>query len=221
MKWSIHEDDFFIIHGDLVLMTAKEIIDWMKENNYFHRWLLPMNGFQDGTPYAGRPVGNSPKFMTLDNSLNRYILQSLCFHCVLSHFVLDGEGTDKEGRNMHFIFSTPNETARGLKRIWESKMGTPSLLRIIKDVDLALKSLEMFYLANGAAVEGLADRNGHIRKVVGEGKSVSWGGARNKDNGRECKITKKMFLHSDIFKLCLRKKHSISEFFPGTAVFHD
>ena len=66
----------------------------MKEKNYFQRWLLPMNILQDGTPYSGRPVGNSPKFMPLDNSLNIDILQSLLFHCVLSRFVLDGEGTD-------------------------------------------------------------------------------------------------------------------------------
>ena len=38
----------------------------------------------------------------------------------------------------------------------------------------------------GAAYEGLADRNGHRRKVVGEGKIVSWGGARTNGKGREC-----------------------------------
>ena len=41
---------------------------------------------------------------------------------------------------------------------------------IIQDVDLALKLLEIVYRENGAAVEGLADRNGHRWKVVGEGK---------------------------------------------------
>ena len=56
-------------------------------------------------------------------------------------------------------------------------MGTPSSARIIHDVDLALKALGIVYHANGAAVEGLADRNGHRRKVIGEGKSISWGGA--------------------------------------------
>ena len=60
MKGSVHEDDLFIVHDALLLMTAKETIEWMKEKNYYHRWLLPMNGLQDGTPYAGRPVGNSP-----------------------------------------------------------------------------------------------------------------------------------------------------------------
>ena len=84
---------------------------------------------------------------------------------------------------MRFSFSTPREIARGMKRIWDSKIGTPSLERIIEDVDLALKALEILYLENGASVEGLADRNGQRRKVVGEGKSVSWGGARTKGKG--------------------------------------
>ena len=56
MKGSVHEDDLFIVHDDLVLMTAKETIKWMKDKNYFHIWFLPMNVFQDRTPYAGRPA---------------------------------------------------------------------------------------------------------------------------------------------------------------------
>ena len=68
-----------------------------------------MNGLQDGTPYAGRPVGNIPEFMPLDNILNRDILHSLRFHFVLSRFVLDWEGTYKEERNMRFTFSTLRE----------------------------------------------------------------------------------------------------------------
>ena len=136
MKGSVHEDDFFKVHDALVFMKSKETIHWMKEKNYYHRWLLPMNGLQDGTPYAGRPVGNSPESTPLDNSLNMDILHCLRFHCVLSRFVLDGEETDKEERNMRFSFSTPREIALGMKHIWESKMGTPSSARIIQDVDL-------------------------------------------------------------------------------------
>ena len=107
---------------------------------------------------------------------------------------------------MQFSFSTPREIARGMKRIWESKMGTPSSARIIEDVDLALKASEIVYLANGDSVEGLADRNGHRRLVLGEGKSISWRGARTKGKGREHERTKNMFLHSDLLKLCLKKK---------------
>ena len=83
--------------------------------------------------------------------------------------------------------------------------GTPSSARIIQDFDLALKALEIFYHANGATVEGLADRNGPIRKEVGESKHVSWGGACTKDKGHECKITKRMFFHNDSLHLCLKK----------------
>ena len=164
-----------------------------------------MNGFYYRTPYAGGPVGNIPKFVPLDHILNRYILHIFRFHCVLSRFLLDGDKTDDEDRNMRFSFSTPKEIARGLKRIWESKIVTPSSARIIQDVNLALKALEIVYPANGDVVEELAGRNGHIRKVVGEGKSVSWGGAQTKGKGRECELTKNIFLHSDLLKLCLKK----------------
>ena len=87
MKGSVQEDNLFIVHDALVLMKAKETIKWMKKNNELHRWFLLINGLQDGIPYAGRPVGNSPKFMPLYNSLNRDILHSLSFHCVLSRFL--------------------------------------------------------------------------------------------------------------------------------------
>ena len=100
-------------------------------------------------------------------------------------------------------------------------MGTPSSAGIIQDVNLALKALKIVYRANGAAVEGLVYRNGHRRKVVGEGKSVSWGGAGTKGKGCKCKLTKNMFLHSDLLKLCLKKKHNIFDFFPDTTVFYD
>ena len=92
-------------------MTVKETINWMKQKWYLHRWLLPLNVLQDGTPYVGRPVGNIPKFMLLDNSLNRDILHSLRFHCVLSHSIVDGEETTEEERNLCFSFSTPREIA--------------------------------------------------------------------------------------------------------------
>ena len=44
IKGSVHEGDFFIVHDALVFMKLKEVIKLIKKNNYFHRWLLPMNG---------------------------------------------------------------------------------------------------------------------------------------------------------------------------------
>ena len=83
----MHEENFFIVQNALVLMTAKETINWMRNNVYLHIWLLPLSGLQDGTHYAGRPVGNIPKFMPLDNSLNRDILHSLRIYSVFSHYI--------------------------------------------------------------------------------------------------------------------------------------
>ena len=51
-KGSVHEEDLYIVHDALVLMTAKEMINWRKQKGYLHCWLLPLNGLQDGTPYA-------------------------------------------------------------------------------------------------------------------------------------------------------------------------
>ena len=31
MKGSVHEDDFYIVHDALVLMTTKETVNWMKQ----------------------------------------------------------------------------------------------------------------------------------------------------------------------------------------------
>ena len=49
------------------------------------------------------------------------------------------------------------------------------MLRIIQYVDLASKVLGIFYSENGAAVEGMADRNGHKLKVVGKGGKFQLG----------------------------------------------
>ena len=102
-----------------------------------------MNGLQYGTSYAGQSVGNSPRFMPLYNILNTDILNTLHLHYVLRHFVLDGDVTNEEDRIMRFSFSTTKEITRGLKCKRESKIGTPSSVSIINDVDLALKALEI------------------------------------------------------------------------------
>ena len=49
------------------------------------------------------------------------------------------------------------------------------------------QALEIVYHTHSGAVEG----------VVGEGESVSWGGARTKGEVHKRKLTKNIFLHSD------------------------
>ena len=50
------------------------------------------------------------------------------------------------------------------------------------------QGLKIVYHAHAGAVEG----------VVGEGKSVSWGGARTKGEVHKRELTNKMFLHSNL-----------------------
>ena len=111
MKGSVQKENLFIVHNTLVLMTAKEKINWMRHNGYLHIWLIPLNGIKDGTPYAGHTVGNIPKFMRLDNLLNRDILYSLHMHSVLSYYILYGEETDEKERDMCFSYLTLREIA--------------------------------------------------------------------------------------------------------------
>ena len=85
-------------------MTAKEMINWMKEKGYLHIWLLPLNGLQDSTPYSGRPVGNSPKLMPLDNSLNRDILKSIAFSFCFESFNNRWEGNHEGGKEIVLQF---------------------------------------------------------------------------------------------------------------------
>ena len=95
--------------------------------------------------------------------------------------------------------------ARGIKCIRESKMGTPSSEGMIQYVDMVFKLLEIVYCTNGAAVEEISERNWYRQKVVGEGKFVSWGGAWTKGEVREWKLTKNIFLHSDLLNFCLER----------------
>ena len=50
------------------------------------------------------------------------------------------------------------------------------------------QALEIVYRAHAGAAEG----------VVGEGKSVIWGGAQTKGEGQKRELTNKMFLNSDL-----------------------
>ena len=90
MKGSVHED-FCIVHAALVIMTANTTITCMRKNNYLNQWFLPFNWLY----YARRLVGNVPEFMPLYYSLNRDILHSFHFHCVLIRFFLKDEESDR------------------------------------------------------------------------------------------------------------------------------
>ena len=61
----------------------------MFQGEKISRWLVPQGGLNIGTIFYGRPVGNSPEFMPLDNSLNQEVLMSHRFHCAVTYHLRD------------------------------------------------------------------------------------------------------------------------------------
>ena len=53
------------------------------------RWLVPQNQLNAGTIFCGKPVGNSPELMPLDNYLNQDILMYHIYHCAVMYHLLD------------------------------------------------------------------------------------------------------------------------------------
>jgi hypothetical protein len=44
MKGTKHKYYWVFYHDALMLMTAKETVEWMEQKGYFERWFLPVYG---------------------------------------------------------------------------------------------------------------------------------------------------------------------------------
>ena len=82
IQGSMHSDDWMFNHDTLLLMKAKECTEWMSSNHMLDRWLLPVNGLNSGTLFAGHPIINSSKLMLLDcslfHNLNSCVQRHIC-----------------------------------------------------------------------------------------------------------------------------------------------
>ena len=172
-KGTTHEDDWYFYHDALSQMTAKSTVRWMKQRNIYRRWLIPLNGCNCGTVYVYRPVGNSPEFMPLDNSLNQDIQLSLSLHCAVTAHLPDNDPRK-------FSMRTPKTIQSGIQRIWGEVEGVPSSRRICDDCDRALAAFGIVYRAGGKMVPQLANRSGHRNHAAGR-NSTGWGGVRVKN----------------------------------------
>ena len=74
-----------MLYHDALLMTSEECKTYMQGSGILDRWILPELGLNDGTPYANRPVGNSPKIMPLDCSLNKDIHEGVRRHYIYTN----------------------------------------------------------------------------------------------------------------------------------------
>ena len=122
---------------------------WMSDRGYKEKWLVPQNDVHIKlTRYHGNPIGNIPKFMTLNNSLNADIKRS--------HDRYVGMTRHLPFTNPRkFCNRTPKSIARGIKKLVESTdSGCPRGKRLIQDCDRALDVIWTVYQANGDIFQG-------------------------------------------------------------------
>jgi hypothetical protein len=155
-KGTIHQNDWFFWHDALSLMTAKDTINWMKENGYYDRWLLPeldlYRDFPDvKSKYDRRPIGDTPESMPLDNNLNKDLHDDVDRQ-VAATKMLDEDNLKK------FSMSTPKRATSTYLRVWESVGPTPR--RIVQDVSKVIPSWQ----------DIRANRGGYVDRIVRKGK---------------------------------------------------
>lgn len=175
MQGTIHENDWYFYHDALAQMTCSSTITWMKQVGYFKHWILPEQGLNAETRFAGRPVGNSPELMCWDSSLNKDVDDSFNYHRALT-VQLPRDDPKK------FCKSTTSRMDSGYLRLLDPSHGTagvPSSERIIQDIQKCMGShLLAIIKAKGAVVHGLGSRSGH-RRIIG---IQSQGGRREKSS---------------------------------------
>ncbi|CAB9505297.1 unknown protein [Seminavis robusta] len=180
---SRHHDfgnNWYFYHDALSLMTAKVTVKWMKEKGYYKHWLLPVLGVNmepELKRYSKAPVGNSPELMPWDCSLNKDLMDSLAYHCLMTSHMKDED-------SRKFDISTPKRGTDALRRIY--KVGNPTGRRIRQDVLKVLDALKAIVEHWGCVVPGLGDRKGKRQQVAIDmlwrlGNKNKRGGARTKN----------------------------------------
>ena len=182
-KNTMQKDSYHFDHDALSQLTKKCCVEWMmnttipgETTRVYKRWVKPENGLNDhfGPKWWRRPIGNSPELMPLDNSLNQDIHESVRRHTVMSLTIRDCDNKD----NRLITMTTPKETARSYKRIFDPTTGVaPKSERILQDVNKVLHALQVIYEAEGVYVPGLAGGRtpGGRHTATTEGKKARGG----------------------------------------------
>ena len=167
-------------------MTVRSTIEWMKREGYYSIWLLPQLGLNKGTPYDGRPIGNSPKIMPLENTLNNDAQISLCTHCAVTAYLPDRYPAK-------FSMQTPLTIASAISRLYFPTTGNvPSSKQIVENCNKLLCAIGVIYENKGRMVPEMSNRMGHRNHAAGRNRE-GWGGIRVKGEG----VHTKMWLHPD------------------------
>ena len=170
-KGTKFEETYLWYHDALSTMCDNDCLSWMEEEGILKRWIRPVLGCNDEISivmengdiktnkiYAGRPVGDYPEAMPLDNSLFRDLRCSFDYHVTMTCML------PREDQR-RFSKVTPKLICSAIKRLWDPVKGVvPKSRRIVQHI-LRLQESFMFVVeADGRVVPGVCDRNGHRRR---------------------------------------------------------
>ena len=153
-------------------MMNEDMHAWMQQQGYLDMWILPINGYNDGTMYANRPVGDSPEMMPLDSSLFEYLHAGVHHHVSITS-LLENDNLQK------FSLAISKQISHCYTHLFKPAHGTdtgiPTSKRIIQDFKKFVSSCLTIQKAQGVVVLGLGSRNGHQKENV-QGQMNNHGG---------------------------------------------
>ena len=187
-------------------MTDSACVKWMKEKDYFKRWLTPRAGLNDkitridgavSVDYGNRPPGNLPEVVCQDSSCNVDI--DLCVH---DHMHATRHEPDQDKK---FDRTTVKRQDSAFLRVLHPTdadgaplpgcEGGPAHLRARywKDHQECMSSaLETVWQADGAAVQGVGEK----KKIRHGRRFVATGGMGGK-RPQHAKFREPKWLHPD------------------------
>ena len=171
-----HQEDYWVYHDALTLMTDKECRKYMDDKGYTKHWILPEQKLlyddPDLIPYRDRPIGNSPELCCLDNSLNKDVHEQVNRHISFT-------STLPKDDPKKFSIATPKAGTKAYLRIFDPENGVaPIPERILQDHEQVFHAVVEIAKENGKVVP---DMNIRVRKRREAGiYSGKWGGKRER-----------------------------------------
>ena len=177
MRGTKFEDNWYVYHDSLSIMTAAKTKKWMQDKGYLRRWILPTedlycDDLELKKRYSNNPLGNSPELMPWDTHLNQDVHSSHDYHAVSTAHL-------PEDHPNKFSGSTPRRMAKSYKQILDPITGvSPTSPRIIQDVQRIIASLWLVYEAKGILINENIKGRRYVNKNDNDEKK--WGGRRSK-----------------------------------------
>ena len=169
MEGTVYESTWRIYHDALSIMTSKSTKEWMAQKGYLERWILLSVDLYDNLPpearrfYEGKPVGNSPEFISLDIHLNQDLHSSHDFHSTITQNLLDDHPQKFDG-------STPKRMSHSYHRRFHPDTGVAlSSDSIVEDVNRILQSLQSVLEAEECLIDENARKGRRFEKKNEDG----------------------------------------------------